>query len=649
MAENEKDQQKTVRKAASGTTTAADTSATASAAVANSGDHGPAKQGTPERGNGGNGEYSSSPAPGAVPGIEKQGIDERDLQYMVTPRRSAGGGLGLASMMRHAAPDMDRVHEDLQKMSNVTVVRRIQPSILRLLGAAPGSGHDIVVVRVKAGGDHLLAAINNPALIVERDYLLGHLADSRPHPHFAAKVNLRPLSVMAASMTLQFHVQDTSGTPQKKSCIVVYTNAGEEIQAVSDQQGNASLAIPGGYINDVIALYVKPFDNCWESFTYRPSLQMPDVNTIVLKRLPEFPAAGFFDPAKTAAGFNGWGQRLMGLPQVALQKMAGSGVKVAIIDSGCDTRHPALMHIQTGLDYTNLNADHLPNTQSWRSDSMGHGTHCAGVIAGNGNDGHIRGFVPEAEIHVLKLFPGGAFNNLAAALLYCIDNQIDVVNCSLGGDQTSEAIEQLIETARQSGIAIVVAAGNTGAAVQFPARVSGALCVAAIGEQGEYPDNTYHAQTCSAGTVGIDGLFPANFSCHGPEVAFCAPGVAVISSVPGGGYAAWDGTSMAAPAITGLLALVLAHHPAFAGQPVVRSAQRVDRLFQLVASAATSLAMPPQQVGAGLPLLKSGGGSPPPPPSSSSFARSPDAMSVTEATFENPANEIGNSDTHYAQ
>lgn len=531
-------------------------------------------------------------------------VAERDLQYMITPRRApAFGVLGLANVPQ-ATPNMEQIHDALQANSNVTVVRRVRSATLALMGAGPAAGgQDILVVRSKASDTSLLARMANPALIVERDYLLGHLADASPD--LQQKIGFRPLNLVLQRITLQIHVQDTTGAPQSKAEIVLYSNSGGEAQGTTDDQGNASISVPVGYINDVAALYVKPFSNCWEYFSYRPNMVDNAANTIVLNRLPEFTAAGFIEPAAGKTSFSGWGQRLMGLTQVAEDKMTGRGIKVAIVDSGCDNTHPALTHVRIGHDYTNLDADHMPNTATWTSDTMSHGTHCAGVITGNGKNGHIRGFVPEAEIHVLKLFPGGAFNNLAAALHYCIDNQIDVVNCSLGGDQTSEAIEQLIETARQAGVAVVVAAGNSGGAVQFPGRVPGVMCVAAIGEQGEFPDNTYHARTCTPGTVGVDGLFPASFSCQGPQISVCAPGVAVISSVPGGGYAAWDGTSMAAPAVTGLLAMVLAHHPEFAGRPVVRDASRIDRLFKLVAQAAAPLAMAPQKVGAGLPRVLS--------------------------------------------
>jgi subtilisin len=211
--------------------------------------------------------------------------------------------------------------------------------------------------------------------------------------------------------------------------------------------------------------------------------------------------------------------------------------------------------------------------------------------------------LPEAEIHILKLFPGGAFNNLVAAIQYCIDNQIDVVNCSLGSDQRSEIVQQELVRAREAGVAVVVAAGNSSGPVQFPALVPGVLCVSAIGQEGQFPDDTYHAQTEQPGSVVVNGLFPAKFSCHGPEVKVCAPGVAIISTVPGGGYASWDGTSMAAPAITGSAGLIVAHHPDFDGKPLPRNAARVDRIFQLLISMAQPIGLNPLFGGAGLPTI----------------------------------------------
>src|SRR5262245_55856125 len=102
--------------------------------------------------------------------------------------------------------------------------------------------------------------------------------------------------------------------------------------------------------------------------------------------------------------------------------------------------------------------------------------------------------------------------------------------------------------------------------------------------------------------MSCDGFFAARFSNFGPEVGVCAPGVAILSSVPPNNYAAWDGTSMAAPHVTGLAALVLAHHPDFQGPFKARNAQRVERLFQILKQSAQPLNLgDPNRTGVGMP------------------------------------------------
>jgi hypothetical protein len=104
------------------------------------------------------------------------------------------------------------------------------------------------------------------------------------------------------------------------------------------------------------------------------------------------------------------------------------------------------------------------------------------------------------------------------------------------------------------------------------------------------------------GDVDAEGYFTARFSCYGPRVDVCAPGVAIVSSVPPNNFAAWDGTSMAATHITGLAALVLAHHPAFQGAGRAPNADRVERLFQLIRLSARRVTLGEQtRIGYGLP------------------------------------------------
>ena len=137
--------------------------------------------------------------------------------------------------------------------------------------------------------------------------------------------------------------------------------------------------------------------------------------------------------------------------------------------------------------------------------------------------------------------------------------------------------------------------------MQYPASSPNVLAVAAIGRLGEFPLDSYHAQTVQ-GMGGPDGYFSPRFTCFGPEIAVCAPGVAILSSVPPNDFAVWDGTSMAAPHVTGLAALVLAHHPDFAGPFKARNVQRVQRLFQILKASARPIGLgDPRRTGYGIP------------------------------------------------
>jgi subtilisin family serine protease len=237
----------------------------------------------------------------------------------------------------------------------------------------------------------------------------------------------------------------------------------------------------------------------------------------------------------------------------------------------------------------------------WTNDTMSHGTHCAGIIGARSDRlGGIRGFAPGAEIHALKVFPSGRISDLIDALDIAIDRQLDVLNMSLGSADPSELVQQKVVAAVNSGVACVVAAGNSSGPVQFPGQLPQSITISAVGQSGQFPQDTYHAMTVGEGGVGAEGVFSAKFSCFGPQVRFSGPGVAIISTVPQAGYAAWDGTSMATPHVTGLAALILAHHPVFRQQPA-RNANRVETLFAILRASAIPVVSDPLRGGSGMP------------------------------------------------
>jgi subtilisin len=505
------------------------------------------------------------------------------VEYLVAVRPNVGLHPGATDAMFSA----------LSKMPDVEIVSRIKPGDSVLAAGGAGSASDVIVIRTTLQRGFELQMAADPTVVLERNHSLIHLTTF--DPQFSAMPASLPY-IAPATFRLRFKVVNHNREPLQKALIVLY-GSGFPVQAETDANGMATLTLFGEALNAVHAVYVKPIANHWEKWISAPMLDENGVNTINVEPLSTLPVAALENNALL-----GWGQRLMGVDGQIARSLTGQGGRVAIIDSGCDNTHPALTHIQIGRDYTQLDAEGKPNPSTWCVDPVSHGTHCAGTIAGNGLAG-IRGFAPAAEVHILKVFPGGAFDKLISALNYAIENQIDVVSCSLGSSHDSEIVQHWMERARQAGVAVIVAAGNSAGPVQFPASSAGVFSVSAIGQQGQFPADTYHAQNVpmGPGSIGVNGIFAAKFSCFGPQISACAPGVAIISSVPGGGYAAWDGTSMAAAHVAGLATLVAAHHPAVKDAP--RNAARVDRLFQTVLAAATPVGLNPYYAGAGLPSV----------------------------------------------
>ncbi|WP_197093357.1 S8 family serine peptidase [Nonomuraea sp. SBT364] len=424
-----------------------------------------------------------------------------------------------------------------------------------------------------------------PQVRIERDRPLTY-ARATPVPKQPATAGfVQPLSQQSA---FGFLVQDADAEPFPGVTITVTGSRGYA-QGITGRDGRATVTLIGEAPEMVQSVLFDPPSGHWNLKLDLPALELGRDNVARLRKLsdvfPDFPEQQIF----------GWGQRAMSLDRVA-PTMRGKGVKIAIIDSGADTSHPDLRgQITQGVDLVDA-ADN-----GWTVDTVRHGSHCGGVITGADNGVGILGFATEAEVHACKIFPGGWFSDLIVALDYCIAQQIDVVNLSLGTLEPGAFVEDKINEAREAGVACIVAAGNTGGPVNFPGTLPTVLTVAAVGRLDTYHPESSHGGE-ALGPATQDGFFAAKFSCHGPEIDVCAPGVAILSSVPDGGYAAWDGTSMAAPHVAGLAALVLAHRQEFLDEFRGRDARRVDRLFEILRASCTKLDLgDPHRTGAGIP------------------------------------------------
>ena len=244
----------------------------------------------------------------------------------------------------------------------------------------------------------------------------------------------------------------------------------------------------------------------------------------------------------------------------------GQGVKVVVIDTGIDRTHPDLAANIKGGWNTITKSDNF-------NDDNGHGSHVSGTIMALDDDKGVIGVAPKVDLYGVKVLNAkgsGTFDDVIAGMLWAVENKMEVANMSLGANQGNQSLADAVEVMRKAGVILIAAAGNSGAAVGYPAAYPGAIAVAAS-------DNK-------------DKL--ASFSSRGPAVAVIAPGVAVKSAFKAGGYSTLSGTSMATPHVAGLTALYVATH---------KGATPQQARTALAAASSKLPGVPDEGQGAGLP------------------------------------------------
>jgi subtilisin family serine protease len=532
-------------------------------------------------------DQPKSPTSGAPEAQQKHGTDPGAI--VLLQRRIdtylVGNDPNLA--VQGVAPiDMRRVAELLDGDPEVQLHRTLTPGgVVGELSEQVAPAQSIVVASMPADRVRQLQSL--PQLLVEPDQPL--TIGLQPEVIGRDPGVVLPFG-RSFTTTIAVTDPDSRGLPDAE---VFVFGSFLPAQGTTDASGIVTITMRGESRATIRAVYINPKTDYWNVYVEQPDLIPDAVNAIAVQPLSAT-FTGFPDQQQLL----GWGERIMGVNELPAD-WSGTGVRVAVIDSGAaaTTHRDLLNRVKAGIDTTGDTRD------TWNVDTVSHGTHCLGIIGGISDKAGIRGFAPDAEIHVCKIFPGGRTSSLIDALDYCVQNEIDVANLSLGSAQPSQLLRQRIQLAREAGVACIVAAGNSSGPVQYPAAYEEVLTVAAIGQRGQFPPGSYHsAQILDGGKVSADGFFSAKFSCHGPEVDVCAPGVAIVSCVPPDNYAAWDGTSMATPHVTGLAALVLAHHPDFQTTYRKRDAARVERLFQIIKSSATPLDLgDPTRTGVGVP------------------------------------------------
>jgi major intracellular serine protease len=240
-----------------------------------------------------------------------------------------------------------------------------------------------------------------------------------------------------------------------------------------------------------------------------------------------------------------YGVSAINAPSFWKEGYEGQGSIVAVIDSGCNIKHPELKdNIIGGINFTKDNNSDPNNV----TDYSGHGTHVSGIIAAS-NQNNIIGVAPKAKLLILKVVGEntiGSYENLIKAIDFVINwrsennEKIDIISLSLGGRKDDKDLKAVIKKAISNNVFVVVSAGNYGDGSELTNEVL-------------YPG--YYKEVIQVGSVD-DQFQPNSFNNTNVNIDFLAPGSAIYSTYFDG-YEKLSGTSMAAPHVSGAIALIL--------------------------------------------------------------------------------------------
>ncbi|WP_138420599.1 S8 family peptidase [Aquibacillus sediminis] len=233
-----------------------------------------------------------------------------------------------------------------------------------------------------------------------------------------------------------------------------------------------------------------------------------------------------------------WGSEAIQSPLALSSNFTGEGVKVAVLDTGiADHEDVTITAGVSMVDYTNS-----------YQDDHGHGTQVAGIIGAKPNDIGIVGVAPASELYAVKVLGQdgtGYTSDVIAGIDWAIQQDMDIMNISLGAERGSPLMESYIRQAIDQNIVVIAAAGNDGTPagtednVGYPARYSQVIAVGATNQSNQRAD----------------------FSSTGQAVEIAAPGEAILSTHLHNKYARVNGTSFASPYVAGVAALIKQLNP----------------------------------------------------------------------------------------
>jgi subtilisin family serine protease len=507
---------------------------------------------------------SASPRMGTTPSRpDRLGVRTRPDRYLVT-----------------AVPpgDARAITAQLEDDQSCRVVRVLNSR--NALNGLPG------VAVVEMTPEHAAALAVYPGIHVEPDYIASPADVMQSPPVVTQRVT--------------FEVFDDGMHPIEGATVTV--SADVPVTGFTGTDGRAEITLTPETLSTPTAIEIHPPRGCWPVRVLRPPLDKDRPVRITCTRItttfPDFPERAL----------DSWGARVMGFGRLP-PTYRGSGVRIALIDSGVATGHPDLSgRIGHGRDLIGRDEE-----KGWQEDLVGTGTHHATLIAGRDDGTGIVGLAPEADIHICRVRPGGSAAELIDALDYCIEQQVDVAMFGACIPEPSVLLAAKVEEAWQNGIACVAAADSMGDPC-WPAAWSRVLAVGAIGQLGTFPPEGIDSGSVTW-PLTPEGFFVPEYSSRPGygrtrpgswAVDCCAPGVAVVSGLPLSSYGPLSGAGTAAAHVTALAALILAHHPLFRLESgrhgMTRDPARPARLVEIIKGSCRRLPqLDPARTGAGLP------------------------------------------------
>lgn len=295
--------------------------------------------------------------------------------------------------------------------------------------------------------------------------------------------------------------------------------------------------------------------------------QLQDIKYVEHDRMLKLEAESI---VRTNVMGDSWGQDMIQARALWAAGIKGQNIKVAVVDSYVDVQHPQILPriaINTGEIPNNgidddgngviddvYGASFVPVSDNTVVSS--HGTHVTGIIAADPNFGPIEGVAPLSKIIPAQFISndgGGSLGDAVLSLQYAAQRGARVINASWGGAPCVASLREAFKSLEDKGILIVVAAGNDGRDIDlYP----------------EFPASFSFSNQITVAASSVTDFMTAWSNRGFGLVNLGAPGESILSTVPGGGSAYMDGTSMAAPFVSGAAALIWSDRPQATAQQV---------------------------------------------------------------------------------